>query len=131
MSGSESGSRKPVSRKAGRAPRSDFYTYIRTGEGWLYLASVIDIGSRRFLGYSMSSRMKASLVVDALDMAAGVRGGNTEGIIFHHDRGGQYMGDDMAKAAKRYRIKQSAGRTGCVWAQAPWITRWRSRYGRR
>lgn len=99
-------------------------TYIRTGEGWLYLASVIDIGSRRFLGYSMASRMKASLVVDALDMAAAARGGDTEGIIFHHDRGGQYMGDDMAKAAKRHRVKQSAGRTGVCWdnslAESAW-----------
>ena len=50
-------------------------TYIATGEGWLYLASVIDIGSRRLLGYSMADHMRTELVTDALTMAVGIRGG--------------------------------------------------------
>ena len=58
-------------------------TYIPTGEGWLYLASVLDLGSRRLLGYSMAEHMRTELVTDALTMAAGARGGATGGIIFH------------------------------------------------
>ena len=64
-------------------------TYVPTGEGWLYLASVLDLGSRRLLGYSMADHMRTELVVDALTMAAGARGGATDGIIFHCDRGSQ------------------------------------------
>jgi hypothetical protein len=64
-------------------------TYIPTGEGWLYLASVLDLGSRRWLGYSMADHMRTELVADALRMAAGSRGGATTGIIFHGDRGSQ------------------------------------------
>ncbi len=64
-------------------------TYVATGEGWLYLASVLDLGSRRLLGYSMADHMRTELVADALTMAAGARGGATEGIIFHGDRGSQ------------------------------------------
>jgi transposase InsO family protein len=65
-------------------------TYIPTGKGWLYLASVLDLGSRRWLGYSMADHMRTELVVDALRMAAAARGGATDGIIFHGDRGSQY-----------------------------------------
>jgi hypothetical protein len=64
-------------------------TYIPTGEGWLYLASVLDLGSRRWLGYSMADHMRTELVADALDMAVGVRGGQVTGTIFHGDRGSQ------------------------------------------
>ena len=64
-------------------------TYIPTGQGWLYLATVIDLGSRRLLGYSMATHMRTSLITDALDMAAGGRGSLTAGIILHSDRGSQ------------------------------------------
>lgn len=64
-------------------------TYIRTGEGWLYLASVLDLGSRRLLGYSMADHMRTELVANALEMAAGQRSGVTAQIIFHGDRGSQ------------------------------------------
>ncbi len=60
-------------------------TYIRTGEGWLYLAVVLDVGSRRLLGYALSDRIDTRLVQDALDMAAHARGGRTAGIVFHTD----------------------------------------------
>ncbi len=60
-------------------------TYIPTGEGWLYLASVLDLGSRHWLGYAMADHMRTELVSDALGMAAATRGGVTEGIIFHSD----------------------------------------------
>ncbi len=61
-------------------------TYIPTGEGWLYLASVLDLGSRRWLGYSMAHHMRTELVTDALTMAIGTRGGLVAGVIFHSDR---------------------------------------------
>ena len=65
-------------------------TYIPTGEGWLYLASVIDIGSRRMLGYSMADHMRTELVIDALDMAIAARADHVAGVIAHADRGSQY-----------------------------------------
>jgi putative transposase len=64
-------------------------TYIPTGEGWLYLASVLDLGSRRLLGYSMADHMRTELVLDALGMAIAARGGQVAGIIGHADRGSQ------------------------------------------
>jgi putative transposase len=66
-------------------------TYIPTREGWLYLASVLDLGSRRLLGYSMAEHMRTELVVDALKMAVAARGGDKAviGVIAHADRGSQ------------------------------------------
>lgn len=64
-------------------------TYVWTGEGWLYLASVLDLGSRRLLGYSMADHMRTELVTDALDMAIAARGGHVAGVIAHADRGSQ------------------------------------------
>lgn len=61
-------------------------TDIPTGEGWLYLSSVLDLGSRRWLGYSMADHMRTELVADALDMAVATRGGQVKGTIFHGDR---------------------------------------------
>lgn len=78
-------------------------TYIPTGEGWLYLASVLDLGSRRLLGYSMAEHMRTELVADALTMAAGARGGATAGIIFHGDRGSQYLSGDYRQLDRRTR----------------------------
>src|SRR5439155_5948810 len=72
-------------------------TYVATGEGWLYVASVLDLGSRRLVGYSMAEHMRTELVADALVMAAAARGGHTVGIIFHGDRGSQYMSGDYRK----------------------------------
>lgn len=62
-------------------------TYVRTGEGWLYLASVLDLGSRRLLGYSMADHMRTELVTGALDMAVAARGGpaGVDEVIFHSD----------------------------------------------
>jgi putative transposase len=99
-------------------------TYIPTGEGWLYLASVLDLGSRRWLGYSMADHMRTELVADALTMAAGARGGATEGIIFHGDRGSQYMSGDYRDLIGQLGMVQSVGRTGVCWdnsvAEAAW-----------
>jgi len=64
-------------------------TYIRVGSTWLYLACVIDICSRRVLGWSMATHMRADLVIDALEAAVGARDGDVSGVIFHSDRGSQ------------------------------------------
>jgi transposase InsO family protein len=64
-------------------------TYIPTGEGWLFLAAVLDVGSRRVLGYAMADHVRTDLVVDCLDAAVKLRGGRVEGVIFHSDRGCQ------------------------------------------
>lgn len=105
-------------------------TYIPTGEGWLYLATVLDLGSRRLLGYSMNTHMRTSLITDALDMAAGVRGGATAGIIFHSDRGSQYMSREFAQAIGDRQMVQSVGRTGVCWDKAlvSYCTSW-GRFG--
>jgi putative transposase len=99
-------------------------TYIPTGEGWLYLASVLDLGSRRLLGYSMAEHMRSELVTDALTMAAGARGGATGGIIFHGDRGSQYLSGDYRRLVVDLGMVQSVGRTGVCWdnsvAEAFW-----------
>ena len=90
-------------------------TYIPTIEGWLYLATVIDLGSRRLIGYSMADHMRTELVTDALAMAAATRGGATTGIIFHSDRGAQYLSGDYAEAIAGHEMIQSVGRTGVCW----------------
>ncbi len=101
-------------------------TYIRTGEGWLYLASVLDLGSRRWLGYSMADHMRTELVGDALTMAVGARGGATSGIIFHSDRGAQYLAGDYRDQVAGLGMVQSVGRTGVCWdnsvAEAAWAS---------
>jgi putative transposase len=99
-------------------------TYIPTGQGWLYLASVLDLGSRRWLGYSMADHMRTELVADALRMAVGARGGATEGIIFHGDRGSQYLSREYRELIDELGMVQSVGRTGVCWdnsvAEAAW-----------
>jgi transposase InsO family protein len=81
-------------------------------ERWLYLASVLDLGSRRLLGCAMADHMRVELVGDALRMAVELRGGlaHTRGVIAHSDRGSQCMGGDCTLACKDYGLLQSAGR---------------------
>ena len=90
-------------------------TYIPTGQGWLHLAVVLDLGSRRVVGYSMAPHMAAQLVIDALDTAAASRGGDVKGVIFHSDRGPQYLSGDFASALARHGMSQSAGRVANCW----------------
>lgn len=87
-------------------------TYIPTDDGWLYLASVLDLGSRRLIGFSMAGRMPTELVASAMQMAIAVRGGEVEGMIFHHDRGSQYMSREFRRLCGSHGIAQSVGRTG-------------------
>ncbi|GGI02492.1 IS3 family transposase [Egicoccus halophilus] len=88
-------------------------TYIRTGQGWLYLATVIDLASRRLIGWSMGDRHDATLVVDALQMAVAARGRSAmDGTIFHHDRGSEYTSDAFRTTCRQLGVTQSSSRTG-------------------
>nr|BFE65478.1 hypothetical protein GCM10020063_100040 [Dactylosporangium thailandense] len=64
-------------------------TYLRVGGGWLFLATVIDIATRRLVGWSINTHMRTSLVADALEAAVAARGGRVNGVIFHSDKGSQ------------------------------------------
>ncbi len=90
-------------------------TYIATDEGWLYLASVLDLGSRRLVGYAMDDHMRTELVADALGMAVATRGGGVDGVIFHSDRGAQYLSADYQNLVRGHGMRQSVGRTGVCW----------------
>jgi len=88
-------------------------TEIDTGEGKLYLATVIDLFSRRLLGYAMGERHDAELVVASLNMAAATRGGDVRGVIMHTDRGSaQYTSRRFRRACRRLGVTQSMGRVG-------------------
>ena len=92
-------------------------TYCWTEEGWLYLATFIDIFSRRIIGWSMSSRMTADLVVDAFKMAIAKRGRNISPMI-HSDRGSQYASKLFRDEIKKYNCIQSMSRKGDCWDNA-------------
>lgn len=87
-------------------------TEIATDEGKLYLASVLDIGSRRVLGFALSEHHDAQLAYGALAMAAAVRGGSVAGVIFHTDQGSEYTAHLVRSACERLGISQSMGRPG-------------------
>lgn len=87
-------------------------TEIKTGEGKLYLDSVLDMASRRVLGHALGEHHDAALAVAALLMAAAVRGGNVAGVVFHSDRGSEYTADEFRAACGRLGIRQSMGRPG-------------------
>ncbi|GGL21511.1 IS3 family transposase [Mangrovihabitans endophyticus] len=87
-------------------------TEIVTGQGNLYLATVIDLFSRRLLGYAMSAHHDAELVEASLHMAAATRGGTVDGVIFHSDRGSEYTSEAFDKACRRLGVLQSMGRVG-------------------
>lgn len=92
-------------------------TYIRTWQGWLYLATVIDCCTREVIGWSMADHMRRSLVCDAISMAAG-RGQLQPGAIFHSDRGSQYTSIEYAARLKDLNIRSSMGRVGQCWDNA-------------
>ncbi|CAH8236326.1 IS3 element protein InsF [Vibrio aestuarianus] len=92
-------------------------TYLVTSEGWLYLAVIIDLYSRQVIGWSMDTRMTASLVCDALSMAL-FRRGFPEQVIVHSDRGSQYCSKDYRTMISGYNLKQSMSRKGNCWDNA-------------
>ena len=92
-------------------------TYLQTTEGWLYLAVVIDLFSRKVIGWSMDTTMKSSLVCDALNMALWRRK-FPEGGIFHSDRGSQYCSEAFRGALGKHNVLQSMSRKGDCWDNA-------------
>jgi putative transposase len=86
-------------------------TYLRTGEGFLHLAFVLDVYSRRIVGWSMASHLRAELVVDALEMAVWRRK-PAAGLVHHSDRGTQYTALSFGKRLEDAGIVPSMGRTG-------------------
>jgi putative transposase len=87
-------------------------TEIPTGEGKLYLDSVLDMGSRRILGHALGEHHDADLAYGALAMAAAVRGGRTADVIFHSDQGSEYTAARFRGACGRLGVRQSMGRPG-------------------
>ncbi len=92
-------------------------TYLRTGEGWLYPATVIDLATRMVTGWQLASHMRTSLITDALQMALD-SGCVTSNAIFHSDRGTQYTSTEFAAFTTRSTIRRSVGRTGVCWDNA-------------
>lgn len=92
-------------------------TYIGTWEGWLYLATVIDIASRRIVGYALADHLRTELVSDALANAVAARNPGP-GVVFHSDRGCQYSSAEFASLASGYDVALSVGRTGQCWDNA-------------
>jgi putative transposase len=92
-------------------------TYIPTDEGWLYLATVIDIASRRVVGWATADHMRTDLVADALTAACRQRR-PMRPVIFHSDRGSQYTSQQFAALADEFGIRLSVGRTGQCWDNA-------------
>ena len=92
-------------------------TYVSTSEGWLYLAVIIDLYSRQVVGWSMDTRMTATLVCDALSMAL-FRRGFPEQVIVHSDRGSQYCSKEYRELITAYKLKQSMSRKGNCWDNA-------------
>jgi transposase InsO family protein len=92
-------------------------TYIGTWEGWLYLATVIDIASRRVVGYALADHLRTELVADALANAVAARD-PAPGVVFHSDRGCQYTSAAFAALASDCAVTLSHGRTGQCWDNA-------------
>jgi putative transposase len=93
-------------------------TEIPTDEGKLYLATALDLFSRRLLGYATSAHPDAVLAGQAIKMAVAARGGNVAGVIFHTDRGSTYTADDFTSLCLKLKITQSMGRVGSCFDNA-------------
>jgi transposase InsO family protein len=92
-------------------------TYVRTGEGWLYLAVVLDLYSRKVVGWAMAAAMPASLVASALKMAIQQRN-SMPGLIVHSDRGSQYASEEYQGLLARHGLVCSMSRLGDCWDNA-------------
>jgi putative transposase len=93
------------------------FTYVWTAEGWLYVAAVIDLFSRRVVGSSMSAAMTAQLVTDALVMAIWRRG-RPDALLHHSDRGSQYTSEQFQRLMADHGVVCSMSRSGNVWDNA-------------
>ena len=92
-------------------------TYLPTREGWLYLAVVLDLVSRRVIGWSMKMTMDRSLVIDAITAAIRSRR-STSNVLFHSDRGSQYASDDFRDLLREHGIRASMSRKAECWDNA-------------
>jgi transposase InsO family protein len=101
-------------------------TYLKTGEGWLYLCAVRDGCSRRVIGWAIDDHMRSDLVESAVTMAVALRGELAETVILHADRGCQYTSSQLARFAGEHNLTRSVGRTGVCWdnaaAESFWAT---------
>ena len=102
-------------------------TYLRTGQGWLYLCVVRDGHSRRVIGWAIEETQTTGLVAEALAMAIKTRGDRVpDDLVFHADRGAQYTSGALFDICQAHGIKQSVGRTGVCWdnamAESFWAT---------
>ena len=93
------------------------FTYLWTAEGWLYVAAVVDLFSRRVVGWSMSATMTAQLVTDALVMAIWRRG-TPHTVLHHSDRGSQYTSEPFQRLLADHGVTCSMSRAGNVWDNA-------------
>ncbi len=93
-------------------------TYIWTGEGWLYLAIILDLFSRRILGWSAKSTMERSIVLEALGSALRLRQPSSR-LVLHSDRGSQYASDDYQNTLRAAGVTCSMSRKGNCWDNAP------------
>ena len=93
-------------------------THVPTAEGWLYLAGVVDLGTRQVVGWSMSERLDKRLVVEALRLAYGRRKPGA-GLLHHSDRGCQYASQEYQELLKEYGMRASMSRKGNCWDNAP------------
>jgi transposase InsO family protein len=98
-------------------------TYIPTDEGWLYVAGLIDLCSRRIVGWSMADHMQTDLVADALTMAL-IRRQPPAGLLHHSDRGVQYASDDYQALLQDNRIQVSMSGKGDCWDNAVMESFW-------
>ena len=93
-------------------------TYLWTEEGWLYIASVMDLYGQKIVGLSMSERITKELVINALK-SAWMRAGRPSGVLFHSDRGSQYCSQDFQALLREYGFTCSMSRKGDCWDNAP------------
>ena len=93
-------------------------TYIRTGQGWLYLAAILDLYTRRIVGWAMGKRLQADLTLKALQMALHQRRPK-EGLIHHSDRGSQYTSKEYQALLSRHKLLPSMSRAGNAYDNAP------------
>lgn len=100
-------------------------TEIPTQEGKLYLASVIDLASRRLAGFAIGEHHDAELAAGALKMAAAIRGGDVKGVVFHSDRGSEFSASLFGKACTALGVTQSMGRVGSCFDNAA-VESWHS-----
>ena len=93
------------------------FTYVWTAEGWFYVAAIIDLVSRRVVGWSMSAAMTAQLVTDALVMAIWRRG-KSDALLHHSGRGSQYTSEQFQRLMAAHGVICSMSRSGNVWDNA-------------